>query len=127
MTSRRGNSYFAKSQQCVLQKVRFGFRTGQKESQSGYPRRDACAWCDYRGRRGGAYRYRSHGGGHGYASASFDHERSAGGRGREDIEDIVALMVTGRSVGQFQFSREGTLYPVLGVAANRLGQYIGRS
>ena len=48
------------------------------------------------------------------------------GEGREDIEDIVALMVTGRSVGQFQFSREGTLYPILGVAANRLGQYIGQ-
>ena len=48
------------------------------------------------------------------------------GEGREDIEDIVALMVTGRSVGQFQFSREGTLYPLLGVAASRLGQYIGR-
>ena len=48
------------------------------------------------------------------------------GEGREDIEDIVSLMVTGRSVGQFQFSREGTLYPVLGIAANRLGQYIGQ-
>ena len=43
-----------------------------------------------------------------------------------DIGDMLALLLTGRSVSQFKFSREGTLDLVLGVAANRLGQHIGQ-
>ena len=43
-----------------------------------------------------------------------------------DIGDMLALLLTGRSVSQFKFSRGGTLDLVLGVAANRLGQHIGQ-
>ena len=43
-----------------------------------------------------------------------------------DVGDMVALLLTGRSVSQFQFSRGGTLDLVLGVAANRLGQRLGQ-
>ena len=43
-----------------------------------------------------------------------------------DMGDMVALLLTGRSVSQFQFSRGGTLDLVLGVAANRLGQRLGQ-
>ncbi len=46
---------------------------------------------------------------------------------QEDIGRIAALLLTGRSVEQFEFSREGTLDMVLGVAANRLGQRIGQT
>ena len=43
-----------------------------------------------------------------------------------DMGDMVALLLTGRSVSGFKFSRGGTLDLVLGVAANRLGQRLGQ-
>ena len=57
-----------------------------------------------------------------YPQISFDSNSPSGG----DMGDIAALLLTGRSSGQFQFSRERTLDLVFGVAANRLGRHIGQ-
>ena len=57
-----------------------------------------------------------------YPQISFDSDSSLGG----DIGDIAALLLTGRAVDQFKFSRGGTLDLFLGVASNRLGQVIGQ-
>ena len=57
-----------------------------------------------------------------YPQISFDSDSPVGG----DVGDIASLLLTGRSAGQFQFSRGHTLDLVAGVVANRLGQHIGQ-
>ena len=57
-----------------------------------------------------------------YPQISFDSDSPLGG----DMGNIAALMLTGRSADQFQFSRERTLDLVAGVVANRLGRHIGQ-
>lgn len=57
-----------------------------------------------------------------YPQISFESDSSVGG----DVGDIASLLLTGRSAGQFQFSRGHTLDLFAGVVANRLGQVIGQ-